>query len=79
LFLAQPSPDCTENDECDCGAGDECKKTIVPKIARKGKVPNPSSTRKESSEKKDKSLGDKKKNEKAYEVKLVRAQRRECI
>lgn len=60
-------------DDCDCGAGDECKKTIVPKIARKGKTPNPSSTRKEPSEKKDKSIGDKKKNDKAYEVKLVRA------
>lgn len=66
------------DDECDCGAGDECKKTIVPKIARKGKPSNPSSTRKEPSEKKDKSIGDKKKNDKAYEVKLVRAQLETC-
>ena len=70
--------DWENEDDCDCGAGDECKKTIVPKITRKGKVPNPSSTRKESSEKKDKSLGDKKKNEKAYEVKLVRAPLETC-
>lgn len=70
--------DWENEDDCNCGAGDECKKTLVPKIARKGKVPNPSSTRKESSEKKDKSLGDKKKNEKAYEVKLVRAPLETC-
>jgi len=62
-----------EDLDCDCGDGDECDKTSVPAITRKGKKRNPTSSPRPRDETKS-SSGDKVKIKRFSEIKLVRAE-----